>query len=502
MGAEGQPRKALGELLAAIDHKLKGNPEVGITGLTYDSRQVRPGELFICLVGARADGHSFLREALAKGAAAVLINSGRETAAQGLPVPVGIVPDTRKAMAAIASAFFDRPSQRLSLIGITGTNGKTTTSYLTAAILGAAGRKTGIIGTLAYRIGEETRPAPHTTPEAPDLQALLAEMAQSGVSDVAMEVSSHALALNRVDGCSFRFAVFTNLSRDHLDFHPSFEEYLATKELLFSDPRFQPESGGRINILNADDPASERIARSALGRVMTYGLHEKADLRAYEVAASAAGTRFRVDTPAGPAQVAMRLVGPFNVANALAALATGLAAGVELERAVAGLEAAETVQGRFERVPSASRNVIVDYAHTPDGLEKVLSAARDLGRGRLSVVFGCGGDRDPGKRPQMGEIASRLADRCYVTSDNPRSEDPDQIIAQVLAGIPQERRPRCSVEPERERAIRRAIFEATPEDVVILAGKGHETYQLVAGRRFDFDDRVEARRALQARASS
>jgi UDP-N-acetylmuramoyl-L-alanyl-D-glutamate--2,6-diaminopimelate ligase len=496
MGEGRRPRKRLGELLVRIDHKVTGSPQVEIAGLSYDSRRVGAGELFICLVGAKADGHSFIPEAARRGAAALLVNSGRENAAAGFDLPVAAVPDTRRAMAQVASSFYDNPSRRLSLIGITGTNGKTTTSYLTAAILRAAGRKTGIIGTLAYRIGEETRPAPHTTPEAPDLQALLFEMAEAGVTEVAMEVSSHALALHRVDGCRFRFAVFTNLSRDHLDFHASLDDYLATKERLFAAPEFQPEQGERVNILNADDPASRRLAEVGLGRHLTYGLGKDADVAAEDIVAAASGTRFKVRAPQGSAGLALRLVGGFNVANALAALATGLAAGVDLETAVAGLEGADTVRGRFQRLPSASRTVIVDYAHTPDGLEKVLAAARGLTRGELRLVFGCGGDRDPGKRPQMGEVASRLADRCYLTSDNPRSEDPQEIIAQIAGGIPEAQRGKCVIEPDREAAIRRAIVEASAEDVVLLAGKGHETYQIFADRTIHFDDREVAEKVL------
>lgn len=484
--------KSLFELLAEVNYlRLAGAPDARVTGVAYDSRKVEAGNLFACLPGQHTDGHLFINDALARGAAAILAQAGRVPEEQDLGGATLVeVEDTRAALAAAANAFYDYPSREISLVGITGTNGKTTTSYLVEAILRRAGFTTGVIGTLGHHVGEEMRPASHTTPEAPDLQSLLRSMVEAGVTHAAMEVSSHALALRRADHCAFSCAVFTNLTRDHLDFHADPRDYFEAKARLFCDPVFFPRDRLRINVINLDDPYGRALVERAVGITVTYGIEGRGDVMAREVALTAAGTSFHVQTPQGVLPVNLQLVGSFNVYNALAALAVALGAGVKLEQAVAALESVPPIRGRFERVEAGQDcAVVVDYSHTPDGLEKALRDARRLVPGRLLVVFGAGGDRDRGKRPLMGEIAARLADLVFITSDNPRSEQPEQIIRQIMAGIPRASRRRCRVEPDRRQAIGIALQEARPEDLVLIAGKGHETYQIFADRTVHFDDR-------------
>jgi UDP-N-acetylmuramoyl-L-alanyl-D-glutamate--2,6-diaminopimelate ligase len=478
--------------------EVRGPLDIEIQGVAYDSRRVVAGGLFACLPGTRTDGHRYLRDALARGAAAVVIRpDGLAEVPPEASATVLVVDDARLALARIAAAYHDHPSQRLHLAGVTGTNGKTTTSYLIDAIWRAAGRTTGVIGTLAYRIGDQTFDAIHTTPEAPDLQQILADMVSGGVSHAAMEVSSHALAQRRADGCQFRVAVFTNLTRDHLDYHGDAESYLAAKQRLFADPELMPAAGDHVNVINADDPAETRLAAAARGRVITYGIDAQADLRAKHLVVDAAGTRLSVASPWGSGTLSLRLLGRFNAYNALAALAATLWEGIGLDLAASALEHVDPIAGRFQRVGSGRRcTVVVDYAHTPDGLEQALRAAREVARGRVIVVFGCGGDRDPGKRPMMGGIAARLADACVITSDNPRSEQPETIIDQIVAGVEATRRNLCAVEPDRRRAIEAAIAMAAPDDLVLIAGKGHETYQIFADRTIHFDDREVAAEAL------
>ncbi len=478
--------------------RIIGNGQVEVTGLAYDSRRVGPGFAFFCVRGERTDGHRFIPEALARRAGALVVEAGREL---GMAAPPGgaiaVVADTRAAMAAVARAFYDEPSSHLTLAGITGTNGKTTTALMMDAIFRAAGHESGVIGTLEYRIGAARRKAVHTTPEAIDLQALLAELVAEGATHAAMEVSSHALSLHRADGCQFRAAVFTNLTPEHLDFHSDMKAYLEAKRRLFEDRQYLPAHGQRVNAVNVDDEAGRELCAKALGQTLTYALESKADCRAEKVELGADGTTFVAVIPSGQERIRMRLLGRFNVSNALGAIAACFGLGIPAEAARAGLESMEPVRGRLERVPSRTHTVLVDYAHTPDGLTRSLEAARQLARGRVIVVFGCGGDRDRSKRPVMGEIASRLADRCLVTSDNPRSERPEVIIEEILAGIPEEARRRCLVEGDWEAAIRRAIEEARPEDVVLIAGKGHEDYQIFADRTIHFDDREVAEAVIQ-----
>jgi len=493
--------KSLLSLLRSVPgSRIVGDPETEIKGLAYDSRRVERGWGFICVPGAKTDGHHFIPEAIARGATAVVVESGREA---GLEPPpggaIGVVPDSREAMAWMATAFHDEPSSRLTLVGVTGTNGKTTTALMLDAVFEAAGYVSGVIGTLEYRIGSRRLKPLHTTPEAVDLQALLASLVSGGASHAAMEVSSHALALHRVLGCRFAAAVFTNLTPEHLDFHQDMGQYLEAKRRLFEDPVYLPSGGERTNAVNIDDQAGRSIAARALGRTITFGLGGDADCRAECIELGGAGTRFAAVLPTGDRgkQIEMKLVGEVNVCNALGALAACVGLGIPVEAAQEGLRAMPPVRGRFERIRSRRRTVLVDYAHTPDGLRRALETARQLSRKRVIVVFGCGGDRDPSKRPVMGEIASRLADRCVITSDNPRSERPETIIGQIVAGVPIGNRGRCAVEPDRQKAIRRAIQEAEEDDVVLIAGKGHEDYQIFADRTIHFDDREVAEAVLR-----
>jgi UDP-N-acetylmuramoyl-L-alanyl-D-glutamate--2,6-diaminopimelate ligase len=468
-----------------------GNQQVHIAGIAYDSRQVQPGFLFVAVEGFTTDGHRYVEQAVSRGAVAVVVQ-------KEIPLPSGIafarVPDTRLVLALLAARFYGYPSRKLKLIGVTGTNGKTTTTHLLAAIYRAAGNKVGLIGTIANWIGDRVLPVSHTTPESLDLQKLLAEMVNDGVAVAVMEVSSHALALNRVAGCAFDAGVFTNITQDHLDFHRDMEDYLAAKTLLFRGLGQDGKPG--LAVINVDDPRAERIAAATKVPVYTYGLSAGAQVRAQEVKVTPRGASFTVTGSWGECPVNLKLTGYFNVYNALAALTAAVAGGVPLPLAVRALESVEGVPGRFELVDRGQDfAVVVDYAHTPDGLENILTTARAITRGRLITVFGCGGDRDPTKRPLMGEIAARLSDLPVITSDNPRTEDPMRIIAQVEEGV---RRVRSDyrVVPDRRKAIRFALGVAAPGDTVIIAGKGHENYQIIGTTKYPFDDRNEAIKAL------
>jgi UDP-N-acetylmuramoyl-L-alanyl-D-glutamate--2,6-diaminopimelate ligase len=482
-------RVPLASLAPAVQGEVRGDAGTPVTDVTLDTRAVTPGALFCCVPGARVDGHDLAGKALDAGAAALCVQRPLD-----LDTPQLLVAGVRDALAPLAAAFFDHPSRRLELVGVTGTNGKTTTTFLLEAIFRAAGRVPGVLGTVEVRVGDQRRPAVHTTPEAPDLQRLLAGMADAGVQAAAMEVSSHGLALHRVDGTRFRAAIFTNLTQDHLDFHADLDDYYLAKRRLFT-PAFTP-----LGVVNLDDPHGRLLAGTAEVAVVTTGTADDADWRATEVTASLEGTSFRVDSPAGSRPVRLRLAGEFNVANALGALAAADAIGIDLDTAVAGLESLAGVPGRFERVDAGQPfTVLVDYAHTPDSLDNLLRAARAVTGGRVIVVFGCGGDRDRGKRPIMGEIAGRLADVAVVTSDNPRSEDPEAIVAQVAEGVARAAGPDgFLVEVDRRAAIRAALAMAAPGDAVLLAGKGHEQGQEFAGgRKVPFDDRQVAAEELR-----
>jgi len=464
-----------------------GAPEVEISGLAYSSASVSEGALFFCVPGFTSDGHDFAPDAVERGAAALVCERPLE-----LGVPEVQVDSVRAAMGPAASRFYGHPSHDLQVVGITGTNGKTTTAFLLREVLEAAGIQTGLLGTVKRVVGGAEEPVERTTPEAIDLQADFARMLSEGDRACAMEVSSHALELGRAAGIRFACKVFTNLTQDHLDFHSGMEAYYLAKRRLFDEPG--------PAVVNLDDPYGRRLA-GELGDAITYGAEaERADYRARDVTFDVAGAAFTVDTPDGTLQLTTRLPGLFNVQNALAALAAARALGVERDVAAQGLAGAGRVPGRFEPVEEGQDfGLLVDYAHTPDSLENVLRAARGISRGRLHVVFGAGGDRDRGKRPLMGEVAARLADRVIVTSDNPRSEDPEAIVDQVMEGASGGQD--VEREPDRRRAIARAVETAEPGDVVVLAGKGHEQGQeFESGRKEPFDDITVAREALRARA--
>jgi UDP-N-acetylmuramoyl-L-alanyl-D-glutamate--2,6-diaminopimelate ligase len=456
-----------------------------VTGCTLDSRAVHPGDLYAALPGARVHGADFAAQALASGACAVLTDrAGASRLDSGL-VPVLVADDPRSVLGAVARWVHGDPGAGMRLIGITGTNGKTTSAFLVEAGLSAAGHRTGLLGTVLTRIGDDVVPSVRTTPEAPDLQALLAVMRERGTTAVAMEVSSHALALGRVDGVRFDVAGFTNLSQDHLDFHASMEEYEAAKASLFTPAR------ARTGVVNVDDPAGRRIVRAAEIPLVTFGTD--ADWTAREVDLRPDGSRFRLLGPGVDVRARVQLPGAFNTANAVAALACLVHAGVPVDDAVRGVGDCSGVPGRMERVDVGQPFLaLVDYAHTPDAVTRLVQAARGLARGKVVVVLGCGGDRDRAKRPLMGAAAA-TADLAVLTSDNPRSEDPLAILEQMAQGAPDAVR-----EPDRRAAIALAVRAVGPGDVVVVAGKGHETGQEVGGVTTPFDDRVVLREVLSS----
>jgi UDP-N-acetylmuramoyl-L-alanyl-D-glutamate--2,6-diaminopimelate ligase len=473
-----------------------GSPD--ITELAYDSRLAGPGCLFFCVRGFRSDGHEFAARAVSAGAAALVVERPL-----GLGVPELRVASVRSAMAPLAACFHDHPARELALLGVTGTNGKTTTAYLLRALMEASGRPCGMLGTVKSVIGGEERPVERTTPEAIDLQADLRAMADRGDRACAMEVSSHALALDRVSATEFAAAVFTNLTQDHLDFHPTMEDYFLAKRRLFLPQDATPPPG--VSVINVGDAHGARLAQE-LPEARTYALEARADFAAWDISCSFDGARFTLDAGGERRAVALPMPGRFNVANGLAALATAHALGCELDVLIDTLERGVRVPGRFEPVEEGQDfAVIVDYAHTPDSLENVLLAARELAAGhsrdgRVLCVFGAGGDRDRGKRPQMGEIAAALADLVLVTSDNPRSEDPLAIVGEILDGVPDGARAEVHSQVDRRVAIGEAVAAATSGDVLVIAGKGHEQGQEFAdGRKLPFDDVTVAREALLAR---
>jgi UDP-N-acetylmuramoyl-L-alanyl-D-glutamate--2,6-diaminopimelate ligase len=463
-----------------------GAPPVEVSALAYDQRAVAPGTLFFCVPGFTRDGHDFAPDAVARGAVALVVQRPL-----GLGVPEVLVDDVRAAMAPAAARLYGDPTAALASVGITGTNGKTTTAFLVRALLQAGGLPTGLLGTVGAIVGGERRDAVRTTPEAVDLQRTFAEMRAAGDRAVVMEVSSHALALHRADAIHWDVAVFTNLTQDHLDFHADMEEYFAVKRRLFA------QGAPRTCVVNVDDPYGRRLAAELPGAVTVAIDAPDAALRATDLRPAPSGTRFR----AGGLELEVPLPGRFNVVNALCAVAAARALGVAGAAIAAALPRAGLAPGRFEPVDEGQPfAVLVDYAHTPDSLANVLRAARDLAAGRVVVVFGAGGDRDRGKRPLMGRVAAALADRVVVTSDNPRSEDPAAIIADVMAGATAPgARAEVEAVPDRRAAIARAIEEARPGDVVVVAGKGHEQGQeLKGGRTVPFDDATVAREALRA----
>ncbi len=483
--------------ITSVGHSHSPNDLGFLSGLTLDSRSVKPGDLYVALPGARVHGATFCADAVAAGAVAVLTDPDGRARATASGVPVFVLADPRARLGEIACWVYGDPSSRLRLIGVTGTSGKTTSTYLLESGLRAAGHLTGLVGGVELRIGPERLASSLTTPEAPDLQALFAVMVERGVTAAAMEVSSHSLSLGRVAGTSFDVAVFTNLSQDHLDFHADLEDYFRAKASLFMPPV--------VGVVNIDDKYGRKLASSALVPVTTFSAagKDEADWRAADVRSGADGSTFRLIGPGGvEADVSLGLAGVFNVANAVGALVALVEAGVRLEDAVAGMAACPGVPGRLERVPAHGLAVtaFVDYSHKPGAVEAVLRSLRPVTQGNLIIVLGCGGDRDRAKRPMMGAAAASLADVAILTSDNPRSEDPLAILAAMLDGVlsvPQTERARVIIEPDRAAAIAQAVALASPGDVVVVAGKGHETGQYVAGSVLPFDDRDVTETALR-----
>lgn len=479
-------------LLSALpEAQCRGSASREIVGMACDSRQVRPGWLFTAIPGNKLNGAAFIEDAVTRGAAAVV-------AEQAVPplkdVTVIRVPNAREALARLASAFYGRPSARLKVAGVTGTNGKTTVTYLVRDILESAGLPCGLIGTVEYRLGNRVIPAARTTPDPLTLQSCFAQMLQNGCTAAVMEVSSHALDQERAWGIEFDAAVFTNLTQDHLDYHGDMESYFAAKTKLFTAIGRGAKPAAAI--VNVDDPYGRRLAADPgiAARLFTFGRSPDAMIRAEAVRLSASGSAFRVVSPWGAGEATLRLLGAYNVSNALAALAVCAYLGLPLPLILQRLAGLHAVPGRLEEVPNARGfQVFVDYAHTDDALLNVLQTLREIAAARLIVVFGCGGNRDKTKRPKMGAVAARLADYTVLTSDNPRTEDPMAILEQIRAGMggaPHE------VVPDRAEAIRRALAFAGKGDIVVIAGKGHETFQEFDNRVIPFDDRDVARKLL------
>jgi UDP-N-acetylmuramoyl-L-alanyl-D-glutamate--2,6-diaminopimelate ligase len=468
----------LKDLTSIIEHEyVNGDQNAEISGIAYDSRRVKPGDLFVCIKGFKVDGHEFISQAIGQGAAAVIVEKEVEDA----KVPLIKVKNSRRALALISAAFFSNPSSKFKLIGVTGTNGKTTTTYLIKTILEQGGSKVGLIGTNQNMIGDKVLPAERTTPESLELQQLFSDMVKEKVDYVVMEVSSHSLELNRVDGCNFEIGIFTNITQDHLDFHVTMENYLKAKTTLFKRCK--------KGIINVDDSSSEYILNNGTCEMITFGIDKEADIHAKDIEISEKGVKFDVDTPYGSKFIELGIPGRFSVYNALGSIGACLALGISLEQIQQGLKQAKGVPGRAQIVETGKDfTVLIDYAHTPDGLENILNTVNGFAKGRVVTLFGCGGDRDKTKRPIMGEIAGKLSDFCIITSDNPRTEDPLQILNHIEEGI---KKTDCSyvVIENRFEAIKYALENAKKDDVIVLAGKGHETYQILKDRVIHFDEK-------------
>ncbi|MBW1996588.1 MAG: UDP-N-acetylmuramoyl-L-alanyl-D-glutamate--2,6-diaminopimelate ligase [Deltaproteobacteria bacterium] len=497
----------LSQLLREIAvENVSGRVDVDIKGLAYDSRRVKPGYLFVALRGNRLDGHDYMNDAVQRGAVAVV---GERFDGIGNGITKIRVMDSRSALSRLARSYYEAPFEGMNIIGITGTNGKTTTSYVLESILLAAGARPGVIGTINYRYSGKVHRAPVTTPESLELMAILKEMRDDGVSDVIMEVSSHALDQGRTDDCPFKVAVFTNISRDHLDYHRDMEDYFRAKSILFE--RLGPGRPDDPNhaVINLDDPRGQMLMDVTGARTITYGLSGRSDVRVEHFEWDRKGIKGLVSTPRGEMPLESSLIGVFNLYNILAAAATSLALGIDLDDIVQGIKRLRSVPGRMELVKNVlGLTIVVDYAHTPDALRKAILNLRPLASSRIISVFGCGGDRDRGKRREMGQLAGENSDVVIITSDNPRTEDPVVIIREIEKGVRKSglemivrgEETACAgkgyiLEPDRRSAIRKAINIAQRGDVVLIAGKGHEDYQIVGEERRPFDDREEARKA-------
>lgn len=477
----------LSELLKDVNiKKIDGGGSMKISGIACDSRKVKPGNVFVCITGYETDGHKYAKTAVENGAVAVVAEHDLPT----VDVPCVIVDNTRKAMSEMAATFYDYPYKKFKLIGITGTNGKTTTTYLIKSILEHLGKKVGLIGTNQNMIGDMIMETSRTTPDSLELMQLFDMIASHNVDYVVMEVSSHALALDRVTACTFDVGAFTNITQDHLDFHKTMEEYLAAKSILFNICN--------TGVVNKDDARSGYIIENARCRnTITYGINQDCDLKASNIILNEDGVKFDVNYGGMEEHVDLPIPGEFSVYNALTAIGCCMAENIPLDLAVDGLHSAKGVKGRIEivRTPGTNYTVIIDYAHTPDGLLNVINAIRGFAKGRIVTLFGCGGDRDASKRPIMGKIAGELSDFCIVTSDNPRTEDPEKIIKQVVEGVKQTD---CDYEviTNRFSAIEYALDHAKKNDIILLAGKGHETYQVLGKDTIKFDEREIVQKLL------
>ncbi|MDR4493925.1 MAG: UDP-N-acetylmuramoyl-L-alanyl-D-glutamate--2,6-diaminopimelate ligase [Nitrospirales bacterium] len=498
----------LQELIATMEvTAAEGDLKVEVLDVTDDSRLVRPGSLFVAIKGEHVDGHRFVSQVQGQGAVGVVVEalSANVPPAQGKSTfPCITVPNSRKALGLLAARLHQTPSSHLTMIGVTGTNGKTTVTHLAKSLLEDNGYSVGLLGTVGYIFGSHRRVASHTTPGAVQLQAMLGEMVEEGADVAVMEVSSHALAMDRVAGCEFDIVVFTNLTQDHLDYHSTFEQYFLAKQRLFTEfvgntQKTRPKRA----VINHDDPAAAELLKACRIPVWTFGIHQSGDIQAEHIQLSMNGTTFSVKTPCGLLHIHSQLVGEHNVSNMLAAIGIGLAMGLAPEVLERQLASVTNVPGRFERIQEGQPfTVVVDYAHTEDALARLLAAAKVIKQGRVITVFGCGGDRDPGKRPKMGSVAVRESDVVFLTSDNPRTENPDVILQQIEQGIralPVQDRCPYEVIPDRAQAIKRAIEVAKPGDFVLIAGKGHEDYQIVGTEKIHFDDREVAREVIRQR---
>lgn len=459
------------------DYNVKNEfDDAEITGIAYDSRKVKPGDVFVCISGFETDGHKYAGKAVEKGAAAVIAEHAVDAG-----VPTAVVENTRHALSYAADVFYGHPSGKFRLVGVTGTNGKTTTTFLVKSILEKAGHKVGLIGTNKNMIGERELPSERTTPESLELTELFAEMAKEGADFVVMEVSSHSLSLSRVEFCEFDVGAFTNLTQDHLDFHKTMENYLAAKKKLFDMCK--------TGVINADDEGGRKILADCSCVSVSYGIDSAADILAGNIDYGAHGVDFDCDALGAAMRIHINTPGRFSVYNALAAVGICTALGISAEDISEGLRSVPGVCGRAEVVPTGrDYTVMIDYAHTPDGIENILKSIRGFAKGRIVILFGCGGDRDRTKRPKMGRIAGELADFCVVTSDNPRTEDPGEIIKEIIPGVEETGCPYTVIENRKE-AIRYALDNAETGDVILLAGKGHETYQILKSGKIHFDER-------------
>jgi UDP-N-acetylmuramoyl-L-alanyl-D-glutamate--2,6-diaminopimelate ligase len=472
-------------LATGLDCEIIGDQYTGIEGISYDSRRVKKGDLFFCISGFSNDGHQYAQDAVDNGAAALMVTRKLQ-----IEVPQIVVKDDRLSMALISCAFYGYPSRRLKMVGITGTNGKTTTTYMIKSIAEKKGEKVGLIGTIVNMIGDKVLETERTTPEAPDLQNLIRQMADEGCSMVVMEVSSHSLDLKRVEGMRFDVSIFTNLTQDHLDYHKTLENYRNAKKIIFHV--------SNNAVINIDDAAGDYMADNIKANVYRYGIREKADLNASEIEITPAGASFDMNIKGAKTHIDLKIPGLFSVYNSLSAAGACTALGMEAQYIKEGLETLPSVSGRFEVLDTGNRGytVILDYAHTPDSLQNTLQTVNEFVRGRIVTVFGCGGDRDKGKRPIMGEIAGKLSSFTIITSDNPRTEVPADIIAQIEDGMKRTNADYICIENRRE-AIQYALENARRDDIIVLAGKGHETYQEINKVKYPFDEKVVVRDILK-----